>query len=84
MHCPVTEPLAFLRGIKVDAVAAGDGQTLALAEDGSVYAWGSGSAAGVGALGLGSAVERQGRLCSQHFASRRWVVGDDEIVVVAV
>jgi E3 ubiquitin-protein ligase HERC2 len=39
--CPVFKPIESLRGIKVDAVAAGDGHTLAMADDGSVYAWGN-------------------------------------------
>jgi alpha-tubulin suppressor-like RCC1 family protein len=40
----------------VDAVAAGAAYTLALADDGSVYAWGDWRAAVSGALGVGSSV----------------------------
>jgi alpha-tubulin suppressor-like RCC1 family protein len=37
-----TSPLTSLRGIKVDVVSTVyDGQTMALADDGSVYAWGT-------------------------------------------
>jgi alpha-tubulin suppressor-like RCC1 family protein len=54
VHCPLPKPIASSRGIKVDAVAAGDYQALALADDGSVYAWGRHEdAANRGALGLG-------------------------------
>jgi hypothetical protein len=48
--CPLPKPIESLRGVKVDAVAAGDVHTLALADDGSVYAWGSNLAADRGAL----------------------------------
>jgi alpha-tubulin suppressor-like RCC1 family protein len=41
-----------LPGIKVDAVAADEHETLALTGDGSVYAWGNKVAARMGALGL--------------------------------
>jgi alpha-tubulin suppressor-like RCC1 family protein len=54
------EPIKPLRGVKVDEVAAGERRTLALADDGSVYAWGNKEAAGSGALGLGIAVRRAG------------------------
>jgi alpha-tubulin suppressor-like RCC1 family protein len=37
--CPVPKPIQSLRGVKVDAVAASGRHTLALADDGSVYAW---------------------------------------------
>jgi alpha-tubulin suppressor-like RCC1 family protein len=53
--CPVPKLLESLRGIRVDAVATGQGHTLALVEDGSVYSWGSLLAAQAGALGLGPA-----------------------------
>jgi alpha-tubulin suppressor-like RCC1 family protein len=55
-HCPVPKPIEWLRGIRVDAVAATSDHTLALADDGSVYAWGTSDAARRGALGLGSPV----------------------------
>jgi alpha-tubulin suppressor-like RCC1 family protein len=54
------EPIESLRGIKVDAVAVCDHHTLALADDGSVYAWGSEHAAMLGALGLGPSVNDAG------------------------
>jgi alpha-tubulin suppressor-like RCC1 family protein len=44
-----------LRDIKVDAVAAGDRHTLAVADIGSVYAWGT-DFAQQGVLGLGPSV----------------------------
>jgi alpha-tubulin suppressor-like RCC1 family protein len=50
-----------LRGTKVDAVAAGERHTLALADDGSVYACGNRRAAELGALGLGPSVRDAGR-----------------------
>jgi alpha-tubulin suppressor-like RCC1 family protein len=56
--CPLPKPIASLRCIKVDVVAASDLHTLALADDGSVYVWGGESyAADTGALGLGPSVE---------------------------
>jgi hypothetical protein len=41
-RCPLPKPIQTLRqaGIKVDAVCAGETHALALADDGSVYAWG--------------------------------------------
>jgi alpha-tubulin suppressor-like RCC1 family protein len=54
--CPLPKPIESLRGIKVDAVATHHHHTLALADDGSVYAWGDKEAAVCGALGLGLAV----------------------------
>jgi alpha-tubulin suppressor-like RCC1 family protein len=54
--CLLPKPIKSLRGIKLDAVAVGSFHTLALADDGSVYAWGGEDAANVGALGLGPAV----------------------------
>jgi alpha-tubulin suppressor-like RCC1 family protein len=59
--CPLPKPIESLRGVKVDAVAAGIHHTLALAEDGSVYAWGGETLAGTGALGLGPGVRDAGR-----------------------
>jgi alpha-tubulin suppressor-like RCC1 family protein len=56
MDCPLPKPIASLRGIKVDAVMAYMDHTLALADDGSVYAWGGEWAAESGALGLGPSV----------------------------
>jgi alpha-tubulin suppressor-like RCC1 family protein len=53
INCHVPKPIESLRGVKVDAVAVGFCHTLAVAGDGSVYAWGSGSTAMAGALGLG-------------------------------
>jgi E3 ubiquitin-protein ligase HERC2 len=48
--CLVPKPIEALRGVKVDAVAACDLSTLALADDGSRYAWGSGFVLGLGPL----------------------------------
>jgi alpha-tubulin suppressor-like RCC1 family protein len=56
MNCLLPKPIESLRGIKVDAVAASDKHTLALADDGSVYTWGDKDAVRMGMLGLGSAV----------------------------
>jgi E3 ubiquitin-protein ligase HERC2 len=50
--CYLPRPIESLRGIKVDAVAASYTYTLALADGGSVYAWGHVNAARGGALGL--------------------------------
>jgi alpha-tubulin suppressor-like RCC1 family protein len=52
MGWPVPKPVESLRGTKVDAVSACDSHTLALADDGCVYAWGDKYAAINGALGL--------------------------------
>jgi alpha-tubulin suppressor-like RCC1 family protein len=49
-------PMEPLRGIKIHAVASAGSHTLALADDGSVYAWGDEHRARSGALGLGAAV----------------------------
>jgi alpha-tubulin suppressor-like RCC1 family protein len=54
MNCPLPKPVESLRNTKVDAVIAFVHHTLALADDGSVYVWGSSDAAGWGALGLGA------------------------------
>jgi alpha-tubulin suppressor-like RCC1 family protein len=56
MHGILPKPIESLRGVKVDAVAAGVGHTLALASDGSVYSWGNMCAAKWGVLGLGPTV----------------------------
>jgi alpha-tubulin suppressor-like RCC1 family protein len=56
VNCLLPKPIETLRGIKVDAVAAGEGHTLAVADDRSVYTWGCAAAAISGALGLGSSV----------------------------
>jgi alpha-tubulin suppressor-like RCC1 family protein len=54
--CPMPKLIELLRGIKVNAVAAGCDHMLALADDGSVYAWDDALAAESGALGLGPSV----------------------------
>jgi alpha-tubulin suppressor-like RCC1 family protein len=58
--CSVPRPIESLRGVKVDAVAAGECHTLALADDGSVYVWGNQDMAAAGALGLGASVRETG------------------------
>jgi alpha-tubulin suppressor-like RCC1 family protein len=55
--CSVPRPIQSLRSVKVNAVVAGDGHTLALAADGFVYAWGGPHAERTGALGLGRAAK---------------------------
>jgi alpha-tubulin suppressor-like RCC1 family protein len=59
--CPLPKLVQPLRGIKVDAVAAGKNHTLAVADDGSMYAWGDSQAARLGTLGLGSEVSDAGK-----------------------
>jgi alpha-tubulin suppressor-like RCC1 family protein len=59
-NCLLPKPIAALRGMQVDAVAASDKHVLALAVDRSVYAWGNKEAAAKGALGLGAAVRVAG------------------------
>jgi alpha-tubulin suppressor-like RCC1 family protein len=61
MNGPVPKRIQSLRGVKVDAVATSSHHTLALADDGSVFAWGNRDAAKFGALGLGSSVEQAQR-----------------------
>jgi alpha-tubulin suppressor-like RCC1 family protein len=46
------KPIESLHGIRVDAVVAAEEHTLAWADDGSVYAWGSAHAVWFGQLGL--------------------------------
>jgi alpha-tubulin suppressor-like RCC1 family protein len=60
MNCPLPKPIESLWGIKVDAVIACEMHTLALADDGSVHAWGASQVAKMGALGLGPAVSDAG------------------------
>jgi alpha-tubulin suppressor-like RCC1 family protein len=55
MECPLPKPIESLRGVKMDAITGDESHTLALAEDGSLYVWGS-DAGGSGALGLGPSV----------------------------
>jgi alpha-tubulin suppressor-like RCC1 family protein len=56
-HCRLPKPIESLRGVKVDAVVACSFHTLAVFEDGSVYAWGNKDAAKSGLLGLGPSVQ---------------------------
>jgi alpha-tubulin suppressor-like RCC1 family protein len=58
--CPLPKRIESLRGIKVDAVAAGDDHALAVADVGSVYAWGGEFTAKWNALGLDPAVSDVG------------------------
>jgi alpha-tubulin suppressor-like RCC1 family protein len=51
VHCPLPKPIESLRGVKMDAVVAVHNRTLALADDGSVYAWGKEDVARCGLLG---------------------------------
>jgi E3 ubiquitin-protein ligase HERC2 len=57
-HCRVPRPIESFgrKGIKVDAVFAGECHVLALADHGVVYAWGGLDAARAGALGLGTSL----------------------------
>jgi alpha-tubulin suppressor-like RCC1 family protein len=65
VNCPVPKPIESLQGIKMDAMVAGEYHTLALADDGSLYAWGNKSAASSGALGPGPSVRDAGRAVSR-------------------
>jgi alpha-tubulin suppressor-like RCC1 family protein len=56
----VLKRIESLRGIKVDAAAARERHTLAVADDGSVYAWGIADEAEMGLLGLGPSVNGAG------------------------
>jgi alpha-tubulin suppressor-like RCC1 family protein len=58
--CLLPKPIESLRGIKVDAVAAGIFHTQVVADNGSVYTWGSDFAAEWDALGLGTSVSDAG------------------------
>jgi alpha-tubulin suppressor-like RCC1 family protein len=58
--CPLPKPIESSRGAKVDAFDANNVHTLALADYGSVYAWGHRAAAQSGALGLGPSVTEVG------------------------
>jgi alpha-tubulin suppressor-like RCC1 family protein len=60
VNCLVPKPIESLRGVKVDAVVAIANHTLALADDGSVYAWGHSEAVNSGALSLGDSVQGAG------------------------
>jgi alpha-tubulin suppressor-like RCC1 family protein len=77
INCPLPKPIESLRGVNVDAVAAGEGHTLALADDGSVYARGCQDAAASGALGLGPSVSgaRQSVLTPQRVPALRVACG---------
>jgi alpha-tubulin suppressor-like RCC1 family protein len=55
--CPLPKPMTLLQGVKVDAVTASRDLTLALADDGGVYAWGHARAAKCSAISLGPAVQ---------------------------
>jgi hypothetical protein len=54
IDCPLPKPIESLRGIKMDAVAAGYRHTLAVADNGSLYVWGDSAGAGSVALCLGT------------------------------
>jgi alpha-tubulin suppressor-like RCC1 family protein len=62
---PQPKPIESLRGVKVDAVVTGEVHKLALADDGSVYAWGSKNAVESGSLGPGPfESDAQGRVAT--------------------
>jgi hypothetical protein len=80
------EPIESLRGVKVDAVAGGQRHALALADDGSVYAWGNVEAAMTGALGLGPSVsdDTTAVLTPQRVSALRVAPGGDWVVVPSI
>jgi alpha-tubulin suppressor-like RCC1 family protein len=59
-NCILPKPIDSLRGIKVDLVIASFDHTLAPADEGSMYAWGTGHAAQTGMLGLHTSVSDAG------------------------
>jgi alpha-tubulin suppressor-like RCC1 family protein len=69
--CPLLKPIRTPLGIKVVAVTAGIHHTLALADDGSVYAWGDQEAAEGGLLGPGASVSGAGVLTPQRIPELR-------------
>jgi alpha-tubulin suppressor-like RCC1 family protein len=76
-NCLLPKPIEALRGVKVDAVAAGECHELVLADDGRVYAWGHEEAKKSGALGLGISVQDAGNhvLTSQRIPGLRVACG---------
>jgi alpha-tubulin suppressor-like RCC1 family protein len=58
--CLLPKPIESLLSIKVNAVITSPNHTLALADDGSVYAWGSSYGTKSGALGLGFSARAAG------------------------
>jgi alpha-tubulin suppressor-like RCC1 family protein len=60
-NCPLPKPIESLQGIMVDAVAAGCYHTLALGDNGGVYAWGTSTSGWFGgSLGLGATASAAG------------------------
>jgi alpha-tubulin suppressor-like RCC1 family protein len=70
--CPLPKPIEALRGVKVDAVIAFHTHTIARADDGSVYSWGTSDVAEWGALALGTSVMDAGY---QHVRTPQRVPG---------
>jgi alpha-tubulin suppressor-like RCC1 family protein len=60
VRIPAFKPMESLQGVQVYAVAASDSQTLALADNGSVYAWGDNYEAGLALTCLSDAVSDAG------------------------